>query len=140
MVPINAAAEEDVVAQADGPGHLSESPHVDHRRPQLGELALGQVGVGPVERVSNDEAEHRVAEELEALVVGQATVLVGIRAVREGTDEQRLVDLLPDDLGEVVEQRADGSREGVAVRGRRRHEVTRSDPAQPWCSERSAVA
>jgi hypothetical protein len=96
--------------------------------------------VGPVERVGDDETEDGVAEELEALVVGQAAVLVGVRAVGEGAHQQRLVDLLPDHLGEVVPERADGSRERVAVRGRRSHEVTRGDPAQPWCSERSAVA
>jgi hypothetical protein len=128
------------VASSPRPSHLGECAHVDDGGPQLGQLALGQVGVGPVERVGDDQAEHRVAEELQALVVGQAAVLVRERAVGEGTHEQRLVDPLPDHLDEVVEKRADGSREFVAVRGRRRHEVTRSGPAQPWCSERSAVA
>ncbi|GAA4678530.1 hypothetical protein GCM10023226_14790 [Nocardioides nanhaiensis] len=41
-----------------------------------------------VERLGDDDAEHRVAEELQPLVGGQPTVLVGEGAVREGTLEQ----------------------------------------------------
>ena len=52
--------------------------------------------------------EHRVAEELEALVVGQSAVLVGVGAVRQGAQKQRLVDVLADHLGEVGEQGIDG--------------------------------
>ena len=61
---------------------------VDDRRAQLGQLALGEVGVGAVERLGHDDAEHRVAEELQALVGRQAAVLVGERAVRQGALEQ----------------------------------------------------
>jgi hypothetical protein len=58
--------------------------------------------------------------------------------VGEGTDEQRLVDLLADHLGKVIDQGTDRPRERGAALGR--HEVTLGDPRQPWCSERSAVA
>ena len=46
--------------------------------------AFRQVGVLPVERRRDDEAQHRVAEELQPLVRGQPAVLVRVRAVREG--------------------------------------------------------
>ena len=46
--------------------------------------ALGEVGVAGVERLGHHEPEHRVAEELEALVGGETAVLVGVRAVRQG--------------------------------------------------------
>jgi hypothetical protein len=44
-------------------------------------LALGQVGVVVVERGGDHDAEHGVAEKLQPLVGGQATVLVGVGAV-----------------------------------------------------------
>ena len=74
--------------------------------------------------------EHRVAEELEALVVGQAAVLVGVRAVREGTQEQRLVDVLADHLKEVGEQR---HRRAAADRQNTRRRRSRG------CSRRSGL-
>ena len=61
---------------------------VDDRRAQLGQPALGQVGVGAVEGLGHDDAEHRVAEELQALVGRQAAVLVGVGTVGEGALEQ----------------------------------------------------
>ena len=99
-----------------------------------------QVGVLAVERVGDDEAQHGVTEELEALVVGQATVLVGVRAVRQGTSEQRLVDVLADHLTEVGDQSIDGP---LRLAGHPQREVdsrgcSRRD--QPWCSVRSATA
>ena len=51
-------------------------------------MALGEVGVGAVEGLGDDHAEHRVAQELEALVGRQAAVLVGVGAVRQGALEQ----------------------------------------------------
>ena len=46
-----------------------------------------------VERLGDDDAEHGVAEELEALVGGQPAVLVGVGAVRQGALEQLGVQL-----------------------------------------------
>ena len=48
---------------------LSEGAHVDDRRPQLGELALRQIGMGPIERLGDDDAEDRIAQEFQAFVV-----------------------------------------------------------------------
>ena len=134
-----AAAEQEVLAEAERAGHVGERAHVDDGGAQLGQLALGQVGVVAVQRVGDDEAEHRVAEELQPLVVGQAAVLVGVGAVRQGTQKQRLVDRLAD------APRAGGGRAQstgrcgalVAVGGLR--SLTRDGRGQPWCSVRSAT-
>src|SRR5512133_3601793 len=78
------------VAHAQLAGHLGQHVHVHRGRPQLGQLALGQVGEGAVDDVGDDQAEHGVAQELEPFVGGQAAVLVGVAAVREGPDVQLL--------------------------------------------------
>jgi hypothetical protein len=83
-----ALAELDVIAQADGAGHLGQGAGVDDGRPQLGQQPLGQRGLGEVEGLGDDHPEHRVAEELQPLVGGQATVLVRIGPVRQGKVQQ----------------------------------------------------
>ena len=103
-----ALAEHDVLPEVERPGDVGERAHVDDGRAQLGQLPLGEVGVLAVERLGDDETQHGVTEELEALVVGQAAVLVGVRAVRQGTQKQRLVDVLADHLAEVGDQSIDG--------------------------------
>src|SRR5512132_1123422 len=85
-----APAQAHGVADAQLAGHLREHVHVHRGRPQLGQLALGQVGEGAVDDVGDDQAEHGVAEELEPFVGGQAAVLVGEGAVRERPDVQLL--------------------------------------------------
>ena len=57
-----AAAEPDVRAQAgraEPAGDVGERAHVDHRGAQLGQLALGQVGVAGVERVGDRPGRAR---------------------------------------------------------------------------------
>ena len=83
-----AATELDVLAEPDAAADLGERPGVDHGGAQLGQPALGQVGVLGVERLGDDDTEDRVTEELEPLVGGQSAVLVGERPVRQGTVEQ----------------------------------------------------
>src|SRR5215211_601759 len=85
-----APAQTDGLADAELAGHLGEHVHVHRGRPQLGQLALGQVREGAVDDVGHDQAEDGVTQELEALVGGQAAVLVGVAAVREGPDVQLL--------------------------------------------------
>src|SRR5829696_5122880 len=85
-----APAQADGVADAELAGHLGEHVHVHRGRPQLGQVALGQVREGAVDDVGDDQAEDGVAEELQALVGGQAAVLVRERAVGEGPDVQLL--------------------------------------------------
>src|SRR6478735_11184853 len=81
-------AEVDVDAEPDRAGDLGERARVDDGGAQLGQPALGEVGVLEVERLGDDHAEHRVAEELQALVGRQVAVLVGVGAVRQGKLEQ----------------------------------------------------
>jgi hypothetical protein len=77
----------------EGGGHSGEGVHVHDARPELGQLPLGQLGVVAVEPLGDDDREHRVAEELQALVGGQPAVLVRVRAVRERQGEELLGDL-----------------------------------------------
>ena len=83
-----AAAELDVLAEPDAAADLGQRAGVDDGRPQLGQPALGEVGVGAVERLGDDDAEHGVTEELQALVGRQPAVLVGVRAVGQRALEQ----------------------------------------------------
>ena len=83
-----AAAELDVLAEPDGAADLGQRAGVDDRRAQLGQPALGEVGVGDVEGLGDDDAEHGVTEELQPLVGRQPAVLVGVGAVGQGALEQ----------------------------------------------------
>src|SRR5690606_20280545 len=62
-------------------------------RAALGERALRLVGEALVQQRRHREAEHRVAEELETLVVRNAAVLVGPRPMRERQIEKLRVDV-----------------------------------------------
>jgi hypothetical protein len=60
--------------------------------------------VGRVERLGDHDAEHRVAQELQALVGRQPTVLVGVGTVGEGALEElgiqdRIAERLAERLG-----------------------------------------
>jgi hypothetical protein len=64
--------------------------------------------VGAVQRLGHDDAEHRVAQELQALVGRQTAVLVGEGPVCEGALEQLGIQLrIPERCSEldVVGQR-----------------------------------
>jgi hypothetical protein len=69
--------------------HVSQRPHVHHGRAQLGEVTLGQIGILAEKRVGYYQPEHGVAEKLQPLIGGQATVFIGKRPMRERTFEQR---------------------------------------------------
>jgi hypothetical protein len=64
------AAEQDVVAEPELPGDRRERLLGDGRGPHARKVALGDVRVGAVEVLGDDDAEHRVPEELQALVGG----------------------------------------------------------------------
>ena len=123
-----AAAELDVVTDTDVPADHGQRAGVDHGGPELGQSTLGQVRVGAVERLGHDDAEHRVAQELQALVGRQSAVLVGVRAVREGAlEELGLQDRIPErgtQLG-VVGQRTGTVRGPDGGRRERRTDHTR---------------
>ena len=72
-------------------------------------------GWSSVEGLGDDDAEHRVAEELEALVGRQAAVLVGEGPVRQGAVEQLGVELrIPEPPSEFLVV-ADGQVPGSGV-------------------------
>ena len=84
-----AAAELDVLAEADRARPTSASARaLTTAARSLASRPSERSGWRAVERLGDDHAEHRVTEELQALVGGQAAVLVGERAVREGALEQ----------------------------------------------------
>ncbi len=98
-----AATEAYVVADAKSAGHDGQCLGTDDGRAQLGQLTFWQVGVVGEQGVGDDEPEHRVAEELEALVVGHSAVLVRERAVRQGMLQQPGVEVMDtQDLPECV--------------------------------------
>ena len=76
----------------------------DQVRLDLGERPLLKVGERAVDQLADDEAEHRVAEELQPLVVrrGGLPPLVGVGLVRERPrQELAIAELVPQDLLEV---------------------------------------
>jgi len=80
---LRAAPEGQARAEVDPPRPRRERLRVDQRAAHPRELALVGVGVGAREQLAHAEPEHRVAEELEALVVVQPR-LVGEARVRQG--------------------------------------------------------
>lgn len=88
------AAEPDEGAEFEPAAHLRQRTRVDHRGPQLGQLAFGQVGVGAVQRVRDDEAEHGVPEELQPLVRRQTAVLVRVGTVGQCTHQKGGLELI----------------------------------------------
>jgi hypothetical protein len=82
------AAELDVLTERDLAADAGQRTCIDDGRAQLGQAALGQLGMAAVERLGDDDTEHGVAEELEALVGGEPAVLVRERAVRQRSLQQ----------------------------------------------------
>ena len=117
------------VAEPEAARDVGEGAHVDDGGAQLGQLALGQVGVGAVQRVGDDQAEHGVAEELQPLVGRQAAVLVGVRAVGQGALEQAR--RRPRRRARDSRAAYDGARRRPTARGDGAQLVTGSDDAQP---------
>jgi hypothetical protein len=110
------AAEEQVRADpavAEPPRDPGEGGHVHHGSTQLGQLTLGEVGLAAVELVGDDQAEDRVAEELQALVGRQAAVLVREGPVGQREAEQVVRQLDAEGVGEPA-----GGPLGVRVPGR----------------------
>ncbi len=111
-----------MLAEADRAGHLRQRAGVDHRGAELGQPSLGEVGVVGVERLGHDDAEHGVAEELQPLVGGEPTVLVG-----EGPVRERALQELSAHVGVAEGLTEVGIVVGLTQRGRsRRHRRHRS--------------
>ena len=100
---------------------------------------LGQAWMGGVQAVGDHQPQHRVAEKLQTLVVGQSAVLIGVRTMGQGSQKQRLVDRLIDHREQVGDQTIHGPlQRAVPARGVRRTHA-RVLPDQLWCSLRSAT-
>src|SRR6478735_6473438 len=98
-----ALAEADVHAEADRAGDVGQRAGVHDGGPQLGQAALREVAMGEVERLGDHHAEHRVAQELQALVGRQVAVLVGVRPVGQGKQQQLGVqDRIPERLTQLI--------------------------------------
>ncbi len=108
-----APAEQQIVAEAEPPADAGERGGRDERGLGLRLRAFRVVGELAIEQVGDDESEHRVAQELERLVVDDpaARVLGGTRLVRERVFEQAAV------AEHVVQLRLD-----VAQLRQRRHD------------------
>jgi len=97
-----AAAEQDVVAEADAESDVAEVTTADDGGAEAGEFALAGVGKALEEGFGGEEAEDGVADELELLVIGARVGggggerlvvlggigLVGERTMGEGPDEE----------------------------------------------------
>ncbi len=77
-----------MIAEPDHPRHLGEGGTADHRGPDLGQLALREVGEVGVQEVGDHQLEHCVTEELHPLEVGSRGVLARDRAVGQCQLEQ----------------------------------------------------
>ncbi|SIM69152.1 Uncharacterised protein [Mycobacteroides abscessus subsp. abscessus] len=82
-----------MLPQADAAGQHRQGPLGDDGGPTLGQLPLGQVREAVVQLGGHGQAEHGVPEELEALVVRGAGVLVGVGAVGQRKQQRLGVDV-----------------------------------------------
>src|SRR5690606_5562064 len=78
-----ATTEQQVLPQAEAAGNLSERNRRNDSGTALGELTFGHIGEGLVQHRRDGKAENRVAQEFEALVVRNGSVLVSVGAVRQ---------------------------------------------------------
>ena len=77
-----------MIAEADAAGDVRQRDGRHDRGSALGERSLIEIGMLGVQPHSHGLPEHRVAEELEALVVRDLPLLVRVRAVRQRKREK----------------------------------------------------
>ncbi len=108
-----------MVGDAQAEGHLGQDPGVDHRRPDLGHLPVGEVRVAPVAELGHHQAEDGVTQELEALVGDPPDLLRAPRPVGHGLVEQAgVVEPVADPVGPDQDRtppRAPPSRSGDTI-------------------------
>ncbi len=119
-----AAAEDQELAEVDLLAEPRQRRRRHDRRLQLRLLPFVVLRELPEQHVGDDEAEHRVAEELHRLVVEHAAagVLVHARAVRQRVLEQAA----------IAEAVADAPLERLELRAER-HDARRADSPRDGC-------
>src|ERR1019366_94930 len=108
-------------------GHFGQYPGIDHRRPDLGHQAIGELGPDPVGVLGHHQAQHGVPQELGALVGRQTTLFGTPRPMGEGlVKEFRVVEPVVDPAIEPGPTRR-------CPRGRRRrHRAPQAPPSLAW--------
>jgi hypothetical protein len=96
-----AAAEAQRVRDSVSASPLGERLGIDELGAQAGECALIGVRKAAVDQIADAEAEHCVAEELEALIVGRVPAFVGVARMREGLLEVRRLRNQAESRGEL---------------------------------------
>src|SRR6056297_286829 len=104
-------AEEQIVTKTQGAGNPSERLGVHYRGSKFRELSLRFVRKVSVQAPGNDDAENRIAEELQAFVGRQATVLVGVGTVSQCLTQQSRIHRLTQ-CGHQLPQRFVDTRRG----------------------------
>src|SRR5664280_749371 len=108
-------------------GHFGQYPGVDHRRPDLGHQAVGELRAGPVGVLGHHQAQYGVPQELEALVGRQTALLGAPRPMGEGLVQQSRVD------EPVVDPAIQSAPTRRCPRGgRRRHRAPQAPPSLAW--------
>ncbi len=97
-------AEQQGDTEAELQGHVGQRRGVDDRGPDLGQLPFRQVGIGPEQELGDDEAENRIAQELEAFVGPDPGVFGAPRPMRQRLDGQRnIANDPPQAIGQVAD-------------------------------------
>ena len=97
------AAEQELRPDADAAGNLGQRRRVDHRCPQLGQLALGQVVVHAEDVLGDGQPEYGVAKKLEPFVRLGCVRLGAMTAVGQCELEQcGISELIPEIAGQIV--------------------------------------
>ena len=88
-----AAAQHQILAQSQLLCRLEEALFTHQRGAGTGQVTLGSVGEVAEQKLRRHKAQHRIPQELQTLVAEDmlGTVLVGIRAVIEGSAQQLLI-------------------------------------------------
>jgi len=109
-----AAAQVYVGTEAESASDVRQGTHIDHGGAQLRQLPLGAVGVAAVQGVRHDQAQHGVPQELQPLVGGEATVLVGVGPVGQRHVEQLGIQGDAESGGQFGHRLGRGSATGVS--------------------------
>ena len=103
-------AEEDEVAQVNAPSRCGQGLLRDGCRAHARQVGLCDVGVLLVKLLRNHNRQHRIAQKLQPLIIGDASGLVRVGTMHESELQQRGVNARPPGVDEGVCVRARGYR------------------------------